>query len=127
MKPYVCYKRTMLCVEIFSKIQRNGILQTKPSVIHFDGYEVGKVHQQTLVSVIGCSHSIIIQYMYINVLMSMYINVLMSMNITVDPRISEPHLHVSGCYNDISSYPFLIDQTQIQTFLRLCARCCTRC
>ena len=48
----VCYKYTVLCVEIFSKIQRNGILQTKPSVIHFDGYEVGKIHQQTLVSMI---------------------------------------------------------------------------
>ena len=47
----VCYKCTMLYTEIFSTIQRNGILQTKPSVIHFDGYEVGKVHQQTLVSV----------------------------------------------------------------------------
>ena len=37
--------------EIFSSSQRNGILQTKPSVIHFDGYQVGQVHHQTLVSV----------------------------------------------------------------------------
>ena len=37
--------------EIFSSSRRNGILQTKPSVIHFDGYQVGRVHQQTLVSV----------------------------------------------------------------------------
>ena len=38
--------------EIFSSSQRNGILQTKPSIIHFDGYQVGRVHQQTLVSVV---------------------------------------------------------------------------
>ena len=37
--------------EIFSSSQRNGILQTKPSVIHFDGYQVGQDHHQTLVSV----------------------------------------------------------------------------
>ncbi len=36
--------------EIYSKVKRNGILQCKPAVIHFDGYRVGDVHQQTLVS-----------------------------------------------------------------------------
>ena len=41
---------TFVYAEIFSKTQRNGILQTKPGVIHFSGYEVGKVQQQTLVS-----------------------------------------------------------------------------
>ena len=36
--------------EIFAKASKNGLLQTQPGVIHFDGYTVGKVHYQTLVS-----------------------------------------------------------------------------
>ena len=36
--------------EIFAKASKNGLLQTQPGVIHFDGYTVGKVHLQTLVS-----------------------------------------------------------------------------
>ena len=47
---YICMTHYALA-EIFSSSRRNGILQTKPSVIHFDGYQVGRVHQQTLVSV----------------------------------------------------------------------------
>ena len=34
---------------IFSHVQVNGIVKPRPSVIHFDGYKVGKLHQQTLV------------------------------------------------------------------------------
>ena len=34
---------------IFSRVQVNGIVKPRPSVIHFDGYKVGKLHQQTLV------------------------------------------------------------------------------
>lgn len=36
--------------EIFAKVSKIGPLQTQPSVIHFDGYSVGNVHQQVLVS-----------------------------------------------------------------------------
>ena len=36
--------------EIFAKVNKNGLLKTQPAVIHFDGYQVGGVHQQTLVS-----------------------------------------------------------------------------
>ena len=34
---------------IFSHVHVNGIVKPRPSVIHFDGYKVGKLHQQTLV------------------------------------------------------------------------------
>ena len=34
---------------IFNHVQVNGIVKPRPSVIHFDGYKVGKLHQQTLV------------------------------------------------------------------------------
>ncbi len=38
-----------LLTEVFSKVKKNGVLQTYPTVIHFDGYRVGEAHQQTLV------------------------------------------------------------------------------
>lgn len=40
--------------EIFAKVSKIGPLQTQPSVIHFDGYSVGNMHQQTLVSECQC-------------------------------------------------------------------------
>ena len=55
---YVCICLSV-CVltEIFSSSQRNCILQTKPSIIHFDGYQIGQVHQQILVGVASGSKS----------------------------------------------------------------------
>lgn len=36
--------------EIFSELQRSKVIQAEPAVLHYGGYEVGKHHQQTLVS-----------------------------------------------------------------------------
>lgn len=38
-------------VEIYSERYRSNVVQAEPAVLHYGGYEVGKHHQQTLVSV----------------------------------------------------------------------------
>lgn len=38
-------------VEVYSERQRSNVVQAEPAVLHYGGYEVGKHHQQTLVSV----------------------------------------------------------------------------
>ena len=37
--------------EIYAKVGQNSILQAKPSVIHFNGFQVGEKITKTLVSV----------------------------------------------------------------------------
>ncbi|XP_009675502.2 cilia- and flagella-associated protein 221 isoform X2 [Struthio camelus] len=34
--------------KIYSKLQRNEVIQAEPAVLHYGGYEIGKHHQQTL-------------------------------------------------------------------------------
>ena len=41
-----------LCfAEIYAKVGQNSILQVKPSVVHFNGFQVGEKITKTLVSV----------------------------------------------------------------------------
>ena len=37
-------------VEIYAKVGQNSILQARPSVVHFAGFQVGEKIAQTLVS-----------------------------------------------------------------------------
>lgn len=39
-------------VGIFTSVQENSSIKTKPHVVNFEGYHVGKLHQQTLVRII---------------------------------------------------------------------------
>lgn len=38
-------------VEVYSERKKSDVIQAEPAVLHYGGYEVGKHHQQTLVSV----------------------------------------------------------------------------
>ena len=49
--PRFILQNFQLCfAEIYSKVGKNAILQAKPSVIHFSGFELGKKITRTLVS-----------------------------------------------------------------------------
>lgn len=39
--------------EIYAKVGQNSILQAKPSVVHFNGFQVGEKITKTLVSVMS--------------------------------------------------------------------------
>ena len=48
----------LLYIEIFNVAQEQSAIKTKPPVINFEGYTVGKLHQQTLVSLVHCNNII---------------------------------------------------------------------
>ena len=45
----MCCCAKIVISEIYSKIAYNAVLETRPSIVHFSGFEIGKKHTQVLV------------------------------------------------------------------------------
>ena len=56
MHIFLCFSKedftnSFVFAEIYAKVGQNSILQVKPSVVHFNGFQVGEKITKTLVSV----------------------------------------------------------------------------